>query len=94
MTPPIAVVKAAIEHFGRIDTLVNNAGIFIGKPFAAFTADDYRNVVHVNLDGFFHITQLTIPHMLTQKSGHIVQITTAMVQQPIAVAGASLGRID
>jgi NAD(P)-dependent dehydrogenase (short-subunit alcohol dehydrogenase family) len=88
-----AVVKTAIEHFGRIDTLVNNAGIFIGKPFAAFTADDYRNVVHVNLDGFFHITQLTIPHMLTQKSGHIVQITTAMVQQPIAVAGPSLAAL-
>ncbi len=85
-----AVVRTAIEHFGRIDTLVNNAGIFIGKPFTAFTADDFRNVLHVNLDGFFHITQLTIPHMLARKSGHIVQITTAMVHQPIAVAGASL----
>src|SRR5882762_4197002 len=53
-----AVVKTAIEQFGRIDTLVNNAGVFIGKPFTAFTADDYRNVLHVNLDGFFHITQL------------------------------------
>ena len=85
-----AVVKTAIEHFGRIDTLVNNAGIFIAKPFAAFTADDYRNILHVNLDGFFHITQLAIPHMLTRKSGHIVQITTAMVHQPIAGVGAGL----
>src|SRR5437016_6533391 len=51
-----AVLKTAIEHFGRIDTLVNNAGIFICKPFAAFTTDDYRSVLHVNLDGFFHIT--------------------------------------
>ena len=88
-----AVVTAAIERFGRIDTLVNNAGLFIGKPFAEFTADDYRNVLHVNLDGFFHITQLAIPHMLTQKSGHIVQITTAMVQAPIAAAGASLAAL-
>lgn len=88
-----AVVKTAIERFGQIDTLVNNAGIFIGKPFAEFTADDYRNVLHVNLDGFFHITQLAIPHMMTRKSGHIVQITTAMVQQPIAVAGASLAAL-
>lgn len=87
------VVETAIEHFGRIDTLVNNAGVFIGKPFASFTEDDYRNVIHVNLDGFFHIAQLTIPHMQSQKSGHIVQITTSMVQQPIAVAGASLASL-
>jgi NAD(P)-dependent dehydrogenase (short-subunit alcohol dehydrogenase family) len=88
-----AVAHTAIEHFGRIDTLVNNAGIFIGKPFVKFTADDYRKVVHVNLDGFFHITQLVIPHMLTQKRGHIVQITTSMVDQPIAVAGAGLASL-
>jgi NAD(P)-dependent dehydrogenase (short-subunit alcohol dehydrogenase family) len=88
-----AVAKTAIEHFGRIDTLVNNAGIFIGKPFATFTADDYRKVVHLNLDGFFHVTQLVIPHMLAQKSGHIVQITTSMVDQPIAAAGAGLAAL-
>jgi NAD(P)-dependent dehydrogenase (short-subunit alcohol dehydrogenase family) len=88
-----AIVGTAIEQFGRIDTLVNNAGIFIGKPFAAFTEDDYRNVLHVNLDGFFHITQMTAPHMLARKSGHIVQITTAMVRQPIAGAGASLAAL-
>jgi NAD(P)-dependent dehydrogenase (short-subunit alcohol dehydrogenase family) len=88
-----AVVRTAIERFGHIDTLVNNAGIFIGKPFVKFTADDYRSVVHVNLDGFFHITQMVLPHMLARKSGHIVQITTSMVDQPIAAAGASLAAL-
>lgn len=88
-----AIVNAAMTHFGRVDTLVNNAGVYVGKPFADFTLEEYRNVVHVNLDGFFHITQLVIPHMLAQKSGHIVQITTSMVDQPIAVAGASLAAL-
>jgi NAD(P)-dependent dehydrogenase (short-subunit alcohol dehydrogenase family) len=87
------VVKTAIERFGRIDTLVNNAGVFIGKPFVEFTADDYRKVIHVNLDGFFYLTQLVVPHMLAKKSGHIVQITTSMVDQPIAAAGASLAAL-
>jgi NAD(P)-dependent dehydrogenase (short-subunit alcohol dehydrogenase family) len=87
------VVKTAIERFGRIDTLVNNAGVFIGKPFVEFTANDYRKVIHVNLDGFFYLTQLVVPHMLAKKSGHIVQITTSMVDQPIAAAGASLAAL-
>ena len=87
------VVKTAIDRFGRIDTLVNNAGIFIGKPFVDFTAEDYRNVIHVNLDGFYHITQLTLPQMLRQGSGHIVQITTSLVDQPIAGAGAALAAL-
>ena len=88
-----AVVRTAVEHFGRVDTLVNNAGVYVGKPFTEFTLDDYRKTIHVNLDGFFHITQLVLPLMLTQKGGHIVQITTSMVDQPIAVAGASLAAL-
>jgi NAD(P)-dependent dehydrogenase (short-subunit alcohol dehydrogenase family) len=87
------VVKTAFERFGRIDTLVNNAGIFVGKPFAEFTVEEYRDVVHVNLDGFFHVTQLVAPYLLKQKAGHIVQITTALVDHPIAGAGGGLAAL-
>lgn len=78
------VVKTAIERFGRIDTLINNAGIFIGKPFTEYTVEDFNNVIDVNVAGFFHITQLAIAEMLKKGHGHIVQITTALVEQPIA----------
>ena len=57
------VVEQAMNRFGRIDTLINNAGIFIGKPFTEYTVDDYAAVTAVNLAGFFHITQRAIRHM-------------------------------
>jgi NAD(P)-dependent dehydrogenase (short-subunit alcohol dehydrogenase family) len=77
------IVTEALSRFGRIDTLVNNAGIFVAKPFTAYTAEDYANVLSVNLNGFFHITQLAVAEMEKQGSGHIVNITTSLVDHAI-----------
>ncbi len=73
------IVDQAMEHFGRIDTLVNDAGLYISKPFAQYTLEDYRSIVGVNLTGFFLMTQRTIGEMLKGGSGHIVNITTTLV---------------
>lgn len=78
------VVKEAISRFGRIDTLVNNAGLFIAKPFTDYTAEDFALKVATNLAGFFHITQRAAAEMLKQGSGHIVSITTSLTDQAVA----------
>jgi NAD(P)-dependent dehydrogenase (short-subunit alcohol dehydrogenase family) len=77
------VVAEAIARFGRVDTLVNNAGIFIAKPFTQYTAEDYAAVLNVNVNGFFHVTQLAIAEMEKQASGHVVQITTTLADHAV-----------
>jgi NAD(P)-dependent dehydrogenase (short-subunit alcohol dehydrogenase family) len=73
------IIGEALERFGRIDTLVNNAGVFTSKPFTDYTAEDYELVVRVNLTGFFGLTQRAIAQMLKQEGGHVVNITTTLV---------------
>lgn len=93
------LVETALDRFGRIDTLVNNAGIFVGKPFLEHTQDDFDRVFSTNVEGFFHVSQLAIRQMVRQCSGHVVQITTTLVDQalaqlPAAMAALSKGGLD
>jgi NAD(P)-dependent dehydrogenase (short-subunit alcohol dehydrogenase family) len=83
----------AMEHFGSIDVLINNAGIFYAKPFTDFTADDFNALASVNVLGFLHMTQLAVKQMLKQKSGNIVTITAALADNPIAGINASVSMI-
>jgi NAD(P)-dependent dehydrogenase (short-subunit alcohol dehydrogenase family) len=74
------IVSEGLARFGRIDTLINNAGVFVAKPFTQYTEAEYAAVLGVNLTGFFHITQLAIAEMEKRKSGHVVQITTSLIE--------------
>ena len=77
------VFAEALGRFGRVDTLVNNAGIFMAKPFAAYSKEDYELYVGTNVTGFFHLTQRAVDAMIKQGRGHIVTITTSLVDQPM-----------
>jgi NAD(P)-dependent dehydrogenase (short-subunit alcohol dehydrogenase family) len=77
-------ISEGVSRFGRIDTLINNAGIFIAKPFTQYTEADYEVYLGTNVTGFFHMTQLAIAQMEKQASGHVVQISTSLVDNPIA----------
>jgi len=86
-------VDAAVRNFGTIDVLVNNAGIFLKKPFTDFTTEDFNALVSTNLFGFFYITQRTVKEMLKQKSGYVVSITAALADRPIAGVNGSISMI-
>ena len=74
------IIDAALERFGRIDTLVNTAGVSISKPFTDYTAEDYALMVGVNLTGFFWLTQRAIAEMATRYGGHVVNITATLAE--------------
>ena len=84
------VVEQAIDRFGRVDCLVNMAGVHIDKPFIEYSIEDYDAMTTVNLLGFFHMTQCSLHKMLTQGSGHIVNITTSLVDHPRSQRPSSL----
>ena len=88
------LVDAAVKRFGSVDALVNNAGIFMVKPFTQFTLDDFRALSSTNLDGFIHITQRVIERWLEQKrGGSVVSITASIADRPQAALSASVSMI-
>lgn len=93
------VIAEAVAKFGRVDTLVNNAGMFIAKPFTEYTSEDFASKISLNLAGFFYVSQSAIRHMLTRGGGHVVNMTTTLVGQPVkgvpsALASLTKGGLD
>src|ERR1700751_4691051 len=87
------VFKTAIERFGRVDTLVNNAGMFMAKPFTMYSPDDYAIYMSTNVTGFFHMTQRALEFMGKQGRGQVVTITTSLVDQPMSSVPAVLASL-
>jgi NAD(P)-dependent dehydrogenase (short-subunit alcohol dehydrogenase family) len=102
ITDPVVaeqVIGGAVEKFGRVDSLINNAGMFISKPFTEYTQADFATMLSLNLAGFFHVSQHAVRQMLVQGGGHIVNLTTTLVGQPVkgvpsALASLTKGGLD
>jgi NAD(P)-dependent dehydrogenase (short-subunit alcohol dehydrogenase family) len=87
------IADAALDRFGRIDTLVNNAGAFVSKPFTDYTAADYALVAGVNLTGFFWLTQRVIAEMVSRYGGHVVNISATLAQVANSHAPSALAAL-
>jgi NAD(P)-dependent dehydrogenase (short-subunit alcohol dehydrogenase family) len=87
------IISQAVDRFGRVDTLVNNAGVFLGKPFTDYTAEDYALVTGVNLAGFFWLTQRVISQMLKQHGGHVVNMSASIAAHADAVDPTALAAL-
>jgi len=77
------IVETALSRFGRIDVLINNAGIFTPKPFTEYRTEDFNALVSTTLAGFLYVSQLSVKQMLHQKCGSIVNISTTLVDHPV-----------
>jgi NAD(P)-dependent dehydrogenase (short-subunit alcohol dehydrogenase family) len=84
------IADTALSRFGRIDVLINNAGILISKPFPDYTTEDFNALISTTVAGFLYISQLSVKQMLKQKSGSILSISTSMVDQPNASTPAAV----
>src|SRR3984893_13209331 len=84
------IVDTAVSKFGRIDVLTNNARLFIPTPFTQYTTEHFNTLVSTTLAGFLYVSQLTVKQMLRQKSGSIINVSTTLVDQPIAGVGAAV----